>query len=817
MTTETSEKPLISFNNVIIIAFIFLVGYISVLLILKNESAMIFSDLISPIIGILAAFSLFYVAKISGKQQRRVQIAWIILGVSVLFFVIGDITWGIMELIIHQEPFPSVADFFYLSFYPLFALGIYYLPWVSLSGNEKLKLVIDTAILIITFGLILWIFLVIPTLNSNDALLGSIISIAYIIGDIVLLFALIRILFNNFKNTYCGPLILLGTGIIAQIVTDTVFSYQSLHGTYSTGGLLDTGWVLCFIFIGLAAILQTYNIKYGQGPYIKLGSWIQNFSFPSHSPLLGVAVAYILLLWTNNNLTGQDSMYIWIGVGVTVALVLLRQLITLNENRGLYLAAKNEIENRKMVEKDLVESKNHFKNIFDNAPVGIFHSSPEGKLYGVNQNLSDILGYNSPEEFTSMVNKSSIGEQVYVNKEERLEIVKETINDDQWHTYECRFYQKYGSIIIAELSIKAVKDSDGSVKYLEGFVNDITERKKNEKALQESEKKYRDLAELLPQPVFEFDLYGNVTYANSTGQKIFGYTQKDLDKGLNMLQILAAEDHNKVMKDTQRVLNGEKLAVGEYTAQKKDDTTFPIIIYSSPIIHENKIIGSRGVVVDITLIKKAENEIKASLNEKELLLKEIHHRVKNNMQIISSLLNLQLSYVDDNQGLEILKESQGRIKSMALVHENIYLSKTLASINFKDYIQKLAIDLIVTYNAQCIDLKLNVEDIDLNIETAIPCGLIINELITNSIKHAFKEINGTIIVEFRRNKDKFILTVSDNGIGISESLDSANSASLGLQLVQMLVKQLDGKMNICSDGGTVFTITFKELDYKKRV
>ena len=230
-------------------------------------------------------------------------------------------------------------------------------------------------------------------------------------------------------------------------------------------------------------------------------------------------------------------------------------------------------------------------------------------------------------------------------------------------------------------------------------------RKNVEKAVKESEKKYRDLAELLPQPVFESDLNGNITFINRIGLPIFGYNEEDMGNGMNILQFIAPEDRERAMDNNQRILNGEQLKDGEFIATKKDGTFFPIIVHCNPIIHENIITGLRGVVVDITELKNAENKIKASLKDKEVLLKEVHHRVKNNMQIISSLLNLQIQYVDDKEAVNVLMESQNRVKSMAMIHEKLYLSKDLTQINFVDYIESLVSNLFYSYNINNTHIK----------------------------------------------------------------------------------------------------------------
>ena len=210
--------------------------------------------------------------------------------------------------------------------------------------------------------------------------------------------------------------------------------------------------------------------------------------------------------------------------------------------------------------------------------------------------------------------------------------------------------------------------------------------------------------------------------------------------------------------------------------------------------------------------RQAEEQLKASLAEKEALLKEIHHRVKNNLQIISSLLSLQADYLQDNQAIEIFKDSQNRIESMALIHEKLYQSKNLARIEISDYIQDLVTNLVCSYqgNSNTITFNINIEDILLSIDTAIPCGLIVNELVTNSLKHAFpSNETGEIRIDLHLNaNNKLTLIVSDNGIGFTKNYDFQNTESLGLQLVNALTHQMEGTIELNVDGGTEIKITF---------
>jgi two-component sensor histidine kinase len=214
-----------------------------------------------------------------------------------------------------------------------------------------------------------------------------------------------------------------------------------------------------------------------------------------------------------------------------------------------------------------------------------------------------------------------------------------------------------------------------------------------------------------------------------------------------------------------------------------------------------------------------ETRLKASLNEKEVLLKEIHHRVKNNLQIISSLLNLQTGHSKNEEASQIIQESQNRIRAMALIHETLYQSRDLAKIDFAEYIHNLAYHLFISYNVSSVVIHLNVEvdDVFLSINTAIPCGLIINELVSNSLKYAFprslaenrKNVRNEISIALNKEADEMlVLIISDNGVGLSPHIDYKNTTTLGLQLVNTLTEQLDGIIELQQQQGTTFKIVF---------
>jgi two-component sensor histidine kinase len=202
-------------------------------------------------------------------------------------------------------------------------------------------------------------------------------------------------------------------------------------------------------------------------------------------------------------------------------------------------------------------------------------------------------------------------------------------------------------------------------------------------------------------------------------------------------------------------------------------------------------------------LAESEATLREILYEKEALLKEAHHRIKNNLQIVYSILNLQLPYIEDEKAQEIFKESKNRVFSMAMVHEKLYLSESLAKISLPDYISSLLENLFNSYGVSNweIALKLDIEDLDFGIDTGFPCALIINELVSNSLKHGFSRHcalprEKIIEVSLLQKEDKFELMVRDNGVGLPENYDMESSQSLGLKLVRVLVKQLNGIISI---------------------
>jgi len=305
-----------------------------------------------------------------------------------------------------------------------------------------------------------------------------------------------------------------------------------------------------------------------------------------------------------------------------------------------------------------------------------------------------------------------------------------------------------------------------------------------------------------------------IVYSNLALVKMSGYSKKELlSLTPSQVEKMIHPDHRALVWGRMRArLQGQKaVARYEYKGFRKDGSVIWMEMIANRIEYEGKP-AVLGTIIDITDRKQAEKQLKSSLKEKEVLLQEIHHRVKNNMQIISSLLNLQSRYIKDDKVSDMFKMSRDRIRSMALIHEKLYQSKDLAKINFAQYIQSLTIHLLHTNNASAEKIKLNadVTDVFLDINKAIPCGLIINELLSNSLKYAFPQNKkGNIHIQLSAGKNGNVcLEVSDDGIGFSEKVDFHKPDSLGFQLVNDLVEQLGGTLKLDSSGGTSYQISF---------
>ncbi|MCI4626971.1 MAG: PAS domain S-box protein [Candidatus Magnetoovum sp. WYHC-5] len=343
------------------------------------------------------------------------------------------------------------------------------------------------------------------------------------------------------------------------------------------------------------------------------------------------------------------------------------------------------------------------------------------------------------------------------------------------------------------------------------YGKDITEIAQAKKALQESEERYRSIFQSNADAFLVFDNDGKIIDANHKACVLYGYSYNEMINTTGK-DIVEPKDYH-IFGQFKEIAIGQWFTA-EYVNICKDGTPFNVEVHGTSFMFGNsKCLLS--IVRDTTQRKQMEILLKQSLEEKNILIKEIHHRVKNNMQIISSLLGLQVMAVKDEKYKEILQESQSRIKTMALVHEKLYQSEDLIRIDFKDYISSVLVDLINTFGEHTHHIKIttDIESIFIEIDIAIPVALIINEILTNSIKHAFPDDRqGDISISIHNlncnNDYNTELIIKDNGIGLPQNINMDNLSTLGLSLVTALSQQLDAYIDIKNENGTLFTMCF---------
>lgn len=305
---------------------------------------------------------------------------------------------------------------------------------------------------------------------------------------------------------------------------------------------------------------------------------------------------------------------------------------------------------------------------------------------------------------------------------------------------------------------------------------------------------------------------GVITSWNTAATRLLGYTAAEI-MGKSLTLLIPPDRVEEELQLLTRIERGQRLANLEAGRVRKDGRLIDMAITISPIKDAaGKVVGVSKIARDITDRKKAAERITASLREKDALLREIHHRVKNNMQVVSSLLQLQANYVQDPRALEAFEDCQERIRTMALIHEKLYRTEGLAQIDFKDYLESLS-EMLLRAQSRGVKIRseLQIEPIALGIDTAIPLGLIANELISNSLKHAFAgRSEGIVRISLRRlPQNEIQLSIGDDGGGLAGNF--AQSQSLGLRLVKILTGQIKGRMEYKNENGVNFSIMFKEL------
>jgi PAS domain S-box-containing protein len=497
--------------------------------------------------------------------------------------------------------------------------------------------------------------------------------------------------------------------------------------------------------------------------------------------------------------------------------------------KAKYLAGYTmDISERKQAEAALRESEERFRAQYQGSPIAAFTWQKQGesfvlKEYNAN---ADKITHGRVKEF---VGKNT--SYMYSNRPEVLRAFHESY--DKKSIVSLETFSEHFIPDKQILSTFAFIPPDLIMVHLE----DVTERRQAEKKIRESEEKFRSIVENSSDQIFMLDKDFKFLSMNKPGGDLFKKSPQEMI-GKSILEIFPENIAAQFLKNVKKIFHtGKTILEEEKLLVQGHELYFSTSL--NPVKDDSgNVMAVAGIVRDITERKHAEEQIRASLLEKEVLLKEIHHRVKNNLQVISGLLTLQGAQINDERLQRLIKDSQSRIWTMALIHQTLYQSGNLADIGMADYIRSLAGNLLSSHARVAMPPTVNFElaPVRLVIDKAIPLALIINELLTNAMKHAFPDGRpGEICISLQKCRDKsrphsgtspvttdqknaptYELTVADNGVGLPTGFDLKNQKSLGLQLVTMLVKQLGGSLAIKSSGGTSVHIIFNNNEKSKK-
>ena len=465
---------------------------------------------------------------------------------------------------------------------------------------------------------------------------------------------------------------------------------------------------------------------------------------------------------------------------------------------------RREVAERKAAEDALRESEEKYRTLIENVQDGVFLIQ-DGELKFVNEAFARISGY-TVEEIHGMGFRGLVAPDDRAMVTDRY--VRMMAGEDMPMEYEFHGIQKNGDTRTTVYMTIGLLEYQGEPAVI-GTLKDITGQKRTVDALRKSEEKYRTLFEMVKDAIFLSDETGKFVDVNQAACESLGYSREELLRLSNREIDADPRGYEAFLKVRN---TPAKEAIFEVNQRRKDGTLLPVEI-TGKFFEIDGELRSLAIARDITERKAAEEQIKRSLREKNVLMHEIHHRVKNNLQVVSSLLSMQARTTRSKEAIDVLSKSQSRINTMALIHTQLYESGDLSELNMEEFVGTLSEELFRSYpvNDTRIARIVNVTDRKFPVSVGVYVGLIINELLSNALQHAFGEgKEGKIEVSLTASDSGRInLRVSDDGVGLPPGFDIDKTRSLGLHLVKILLEdQLQGKLEVVSDGGVTFNMEF---------
>ncbi len=460
-------------------------------------------------------------------------------------------------------------------------------------------------------------------------------------------------------------------------------------------------------------------------------------------------------------------------------------------------------------ERALIASDRRYRDTYNNAMEGMFRTAPDGLFIDVNPALAGMLGYGSPEEVLSHANSNLKG--IFARPREMNLLRKMVLKYGHIENAEVEVRTRGGENAWAMINAAALYDDTGAVDSINGTCIDITRLKLAERALRESEQKYRILVEESVDPIFSLAPDGRYRYANSAFAEGVGFPADEIP-GKTVYDIFPSEDAGHRMEMLKQVVESREEAEIEVRVPRADGDRYYVTSFKPVLDKDGQVISVVGTSKNVTERRKAIRELHKALKEKEILLSELQHRIKNSLNIIISLFSLSMDKLPEARSRNIFLETQNRIRSMASLYERLYYSDNPGSVELHSYLENLSESLVGAYVAQSgtMLLETNLAEVSLDTRRAIPVGLIVNELITNALKYSHPDGSaGAVRVDLENSEDVITLRVTDNGTGFPDGFAPEEIDSLGVNLVTMLTKQIGGSVMFENDSGARVTVSFR--------
>lgn len=491
--------------------------------------------------------------------------------------------------------------------------------------------------------------------------------------------------------------------------------------------------------------------------------------------------------------------FILTGNLIAVFLIVLSVVLIRKQNQKTRIE-KNAKNSREL---ELKTKQKEIETLMNTVPVGVYYVDNSANCTYINESWSEITGYKPEEVYgTDLLNIIHP-----YDREITTNLFISAVVSGKNFKGEYRYICKNGDIKFVTGEASARYDAEGNITGFVGSIMDISEQHAYKDKLIKFNRLFEGIAQGIPDPIFVKDNNGYYEYINSSAAKIVGRKIEDII-GKNDYDLFPETIANETIAKDKLVYQSKGNYNYEISSVMKDGTMKTFLTTKGIIKNsKNKPVGLFGILRDITAIRESELQIKRTLKEKEILLREVHHRVKNNLQIVASLLRLQSGYVKDPESMHYFQDSQNRINTIAMLHEKLYGSENYSNVELKKFVEQLLDILVKSFalNSEQIKITTEIAEQEIDVEYSLPIGLVLNEIITNSFKYAFPEgRKGEIFIRIKKTDAELEIIVGDNGIGLSAEIDIKNSKSMGQPLIYTLIEgQLKGSVGLTSTSSGV--------------